>query len=210
MRKKKFFKKHKIAIILGLLATANLSVIGFATFVFPATDPTISTLPDVDINVGETGSRTEAVTFSIGEVTSFSIHPDGFLSNGVLSNSATLSVVINYSNCTLVSNINFSVSLSNTLETDFFSLLSAIKFKIGETEIKTYTYSNKTITYSSGITAEKLGIIGKTSGSITFTFTFTVATPEKSFYEDYFLGHLYDKDLKNLKNLSFALSIAKI
>lgn len=204
MRKKKFFKKHKIAIILGLLATANLSVIGFATFVFPATDPTISTLPDIDINVGETGNRTEAVTFSIGEVTSFSIHPDGFLSNGVLSNSATLSVIINYSNCTLVSNINFSVSLSNTLETDFFSLLSAIKFKIGETEIKTYTYSNKTITYSSGITAEKLGILGKTSGSLTFAFTFTVATPENSFYQDYFLSNLYNK------NLSFALSIAKI
>lgn len=208
MRKKKFYKKHKIAIILGLLATANLSIIGFATFVVPAKEPTVSVLPDIQVQVGDVTSENQSVTFTIDSFTSFTVHTDGFYdeTTKTLSNVAKFSIATTFTS-TLTIETNFEISLTNSITNsnyDFFGQLSATKFIVGSYEKKSPTsYENKTLTYSD-VPASKLGVKDVGSGSLTFTFEFTVSTDNYTAFYNNVFKNIYEKDL------TFTLSIKNI
>ena len=92
MRKKKFYKKHKLAIILGLLATANLSIIGFATFVVTERDITTQVGDDITINVDSKLEQKATFTYDATASSIFTLHPSGFYDSTNSTNP------INYSN----------------------------------------------------------------------------------------------------------------
>lgn len=209
MRKKKFYKKHKLAIILGLLATANLSIIGFATFGVRATDPTISTLPDVDVNVGEVTS----FKFTSLKFTPFKLHTDGFYDDTTktLSEKATLKIETEFEN-PLPPGSNFEISLNNESDYrgendekfDFFACLTAIKIKVGSYSANAYSeYKNNTLTYSdvSGVT---LGIDNVATGSLNFEFTFTVKTAIFNSTD----GNFYTDVFKKIHNQNFVFTLS--
>lgn len=203
MRKKKFYKKHKLAIILGLLATANLSIIGFATF---GVSNTIARVPEVEVNVEEISPT---FIFTSMTFTPFKLHTDGFYdeSTKVISDKAILKIQTKYIN-TMPAGTNFEISVNNksdVTEFDFFDCLTTIELKVGSYDkTNSYTtYINKTLTYSniSGVT---LGIDNVATGSLEFEFTFTVKTAIFNSTD----GDFYTDVFKKIHNQNFVFTLS--
>lgn len=205
-KKKQTFKKHKVGLILGLLALANSIVIGFASFI-ALPHRKVETTPDVSIKVDS--SYNQQINFQMDSFTPFTLHPNGFFdtSTNTLNNTnGTIKITLSYTS-SLTVDIPLDISLTNSLDSNFFVMITGAQFKVGGSTISNQYTSRvgNSIIYDD-VSAEKLGVLSASAGTnktgkIDLSFTFVLSsTLTSDFYNNVF-NTLYGE------SFNFTLSI---
>ena len=197
-KKKQTFKKHKVGLILGLLALANSIVIGFASFVALPHNK-VETTQDVSIKVNS--AYNQQINFEMDSFTPFTLHPNGFFdtsTNAVNNTNGSIKITLSYTS-SLTVDIPLDISLTNSLDSNFFVMVSAVQFKVGSSTIANQftSLTGNAITYND-ISAEKFGILSTSAGvsktgKIDLIFTFALSSTYRSDFYNNVFKTLYGK-----------------